>query len=210
MPQTPVIEAWLAVMEDVRAVGKGSFNEQQRFKFRGIDAVLNAVGPALRKHGVVVTPQLIEQQYEQVTVGSKATLMGHARVIVRYTAHCDGDSLVIAEVPGEAMDVGDKGLSKAMSVAYRTALIQSLTLPTDEPDPDSETYERAQQPATPQQIAELNRLLNEAGDLATLREAGLAVAKSSATPEQRTLLRDLYEKREAILREQDAIYPEPG
>jgi hypothetical protein len=41
------------------------------------------------------------------------------------------------------MDSGDKATAKAMSVAYRTALLQVLCLPTDEPDPDSHTYERA-------------------------------------------------------------------
>jgi hypothetical protein len=43
---------------------------------------------------------------------------------------------------GEASDAGDKSTPKAMSVAYRTFLLQSLCLPTDEPDPDSETHDR--------------------------------------------------------------------
>ena len=41
------------------------------------------------------------------------------------------------------MDVGDKGTPKAMSVAYRIVLLQMLCIPTDEPDPDSQSYERA-------------------------------------------------------------------
>jgi hypothetical protein len=44
--------------------------------------------------------------------------------------------------PGEGFDFGDKATSKAMSVACRTALLQTLCLPTDEPDPDSEVYEQ--------------------------------------------------------------------
>ena len=43
-------------------------------------------------------------------------------------------------VIGEAGDSGDKATPKAMSVALRTALLQTLMLPTDEPDPDSFTY----------------------------------------------------------------------
>ena len=42
----------------------------------------------------------------------------------------------------ESWDTGDKAMPKAMSVAMRTALIQALALPTDEPDPDSFTYTR--------------------------------------------------------------------
>src|SRR5690606_34079164 len=47
---------------------------------------------------------------------------------------------------GEAMDSGDKATSKAMSVAFRTALIQALALPTDEPDPAESTYQRSDAP----------------------------------------------------------------
>ena len=45
-------------------------------------------------------------------------------------------------VAAEAWDSGDKAAPKAMSVAFRTALLQALALPTDDPDPDSQSYER--------------------------------------------------------------------
>jgi hypothetical protein len=48
---------------------------------------------------------------------------------------------------GEAFDMGDKATAKAMSVAYRTCLLQALTIPTDDPDPDESSYEQA--PAAP-------------------------------------------------------------
>jgi hypothetical protein len=41
------------------------------------------------------------------------------------------------------MDSGDKAAPKAMSVAYRIALLQALNLPTDDADPDSQSYERS-------------------------------------------------------------------
>ncbi len=41
------------------------------------------------------------------------------------------------------MDSGDKATAKAMSVAYRIALIQALNAPTGDPDPDTQTYERS-------------------------------------------------------------------
>ena len=52
----------------------------------------------------------------------------------------DGDAIV-GTVAAEAMDSGDKATAKAMSVALRTFLLQVLALPTDEPDPDSFSYE---------------------------------------------------------------------
>jgi hypothetical protein len=53
---TTAVQAVAAVMADVSSVAKRDLNAQQGFNFRGIDAVVNAVGPALRKHGVVVVP----------------------------------------------------------------------------------------------------------------------------------------------------------
>ena len=129
------------VMRSVDHVGKGDFNSHQKFNFRGIDGVLNAVGPALREHNVVVYPRLHDVTYEEVkTSGGKASTA--CRVVVDYIfASVDG-STVETRVAAESWDTGDKAMPKAMSVAMRTALIQALALPTDEPDPDSFTYTR--------------------------------------------------------------------
>jgi hypothetical protein len=75
--------------------------------------------------------------------------MGHARVQVDYVIHGPAGDSLPASAPGEAMDSGDKATAKAMSVAFRTLLIQALALPTGEPDPDSHTYERAPAPPAP-------------------------------------------------------------
>ena len=143
-PAAPAIYGQLAaVMADCTHVLKKDRNEHQRFLFRGIDAVVNAVGPVLRKHAVIVLPQVRECTYETVatTTGKPSTA---CRVLVDYSfvSGMDGSS-VTATVAAEAWDAGDKATPKAMSVAMRTALLQALALPTDEPDPDSHTYERA-------------------------------------------------------------------
>ena len=139
--QLTVHQALSKVMGDVQAVRKDSKNQAQKFLFRGIDAVLNAVGPALRKHGVTILPEDVEVHRSNGTTASgKQT----AEVVVKVTYRVygpAGDS-IHGKVAAEAMDFGDKAIAKAMSVAYRTFLLQALTIPTDEPDPDSESYER--------------------------------------------------------------------
>ena len=131
------------VMKEVSAIGKTEKNAQQGFHFRGIDEVLNAVGPAFRKHGIVAVPHVNEYQYETVAVGRNQTQMAHVQVEVHYTFYAADGSNLHAGVVAEAMDSGDKAMAKAMSVAYRTALLQVLCIPTDEPDPDSFSYERS-------------------------------------------------------------------
>jgi hypothetical protein len=156
----PEILAQVALQ--VGAVRKAETNAAQGFKFRGIDAVVNAAGPALHKAGVIVYPELQNVEYSifETRNGGRAT---SCRVIVSYNfAHLD--ERIKVTVAAESMDSGDKSTAKAMSVAFRTALLQALTLPTDDPDPDSETYEIAAEtkpaadpwttPAAPAQVTD--------------------------------------------------------
>lgn len=168
----PIHEALAAVMADVRAVPKADRNQQQGFNFRGIDAVLYAVGPALRTHGVIVAPTAVTYTHGTVEVGKNRTPMGHMLVTVtyRFTGPA-GDSFDV-QVIGEAMDSGDKAAAKAMSVAYRTALIQALCLPTDEPDPDHDSYERsarAREELPVRAASQVAAKAKTAGDLAAVR-----------------------------------------
>lgn len=151
--QATIHSRLLAVMADVGAVRKSDRNSSQNFNFRGIDAVVNAVYPAFIKHGVFVTPCVIESTYEQVAIGRQATLMGHVRVKVQFTFHAEDTSSVQSTVVAEAMDAGDKAHAKAMSVALRTALLQTLCLPTDEPDPDADSYERTSHESAPRVVS---------------------------------------------------------
>lgn len=141
---TTIVQLLNSVMADVGAVKKRDRNDTgSGFNFRGIDAVTNAVYPALVKHGVVVAPEVVMYEYGTVVVGRNRTEMGHVRLTVKFTWHGpDGDSITTVAA-GEAFDSGDKATAKAHSVAFRTALLQTLCLPTDEPDPDSQSYERA-------------------------------------------------------------------
>lgn len=138
-----VYEAWNAVMQHVQQVGKTDYNEAQKFSFRGVDAVVNAVGPALREHGVIVAPdEIIESTATEYTTGRYDTRMVNRVVRVRWSVIGPAGDSFTGESVGEAADAGDKAMSKAQSVAYRVFLLQALCIPTGDPDPDSESHER--------------------------------------------------------------------
>jgi hypothetical protein len=139
----PIAQALSEIMKAVGGIAKKDKNTAQGFNFRGIDSVVNAVSPALQKFGVVVIPSVEEYEYQTVEIGRNRTAMGHVRVKVSYTFIGANGDCIKATVVGEAMDSGDKATAKAMSVAFRTALLQSLSLPTDEVDPDAHSYERS-------------------------------------------------------------------
>jgi len=170
-----IAQALNEVMKEVGAVKKNDRNASQGFNFRGIDAVVNAVSPALQKHGVIVVPSVEDYEYHSVEIGKNRTVMGHVKVKVTYTFIGAGGDAIKATVVGEAMDSGDKATAKAMSVAFRTALLQTLSLPTDEPDPDSQSYERSEKVVVDTKA--LAKAISESSDLETLAKLGAYITK---------------------------------
>lgn len=133
-------EVVLSVMNDVQGLAKKDKNQAQGFSFRGIDSVMNAVGPALRKAGGFVVPAVQSVRHETI-VTTKGSQMNAAYVEVSFSVYGSDGEPISGLVAAEAFDSGDKATAKAMSVAMRTFLLQLLCLPTDEPDPDSFSYE---------------------------------------------------------------------
>jgi hypothetical protein len=178
MPETkalPIAQALNEIMKAVGAIAKTDRNNAQGFNFRGIDSVVNAVSPQLQKFGVVVVPTVEEYDYASVEIGKNRTVMGHVKVKVTYTFIGANGDAIKATVVGEAMDSGDKATAKAMSVAFRTALLQSLSLPTDDIDPDAQSYERSEKVVVDTKA--LATAIASASDLDALAKLGAYITK---------------------------------
>jgi len=122
--------------KEIGAVGKWGQNQHQRYNFRGIEHVINAVHPVFSRLGIVIKVKVLDWQYEVATT-SKGAGQIRVRLLVEY-AFIDGESgdELSVTVPAEAFDASDKATSKAISVALRTALTQVLYIPTMEVDRD--------------------------------------------------------------------------
>lgn len=124
------------VMKDVGAIGKDQKNTQQGFKFRGIDQFVNALYPALTKHGVFMSPRATSFTHElkDVVRGSgKSGVDKHVSIMMEYDFYAeDGSKVTIGPVPAEGLDSGDKATNKALSAALKYALIQTFSIPTED------------------------------------------------------------------------------
>lgn len=138
-----VQEALIDVRKALGAVGKGDYNANGKYNFRGIDAIVNATAGPLLEAGVSIVPAEVKS-IEQVDVksGSKRTDMQASRIVIRFRVYGPAGDWFDVEGAGEAYDSGDKATPKASTVAWRTVLLQLLHIPTDDPDPDSMTYDR--------------------------------------------------------------------
>ena len=136
-----IYETISAVMAEIGAIGKDSKNDQQHFMYRGIDAVMNAINPALIKYHLFVVPEVIEQTREERQARNGGNLI-YSVCKIKYTFYAEDGSSISAVVVGEGMDSGDKATNKAMSVAFKYACFQVFCIPTEEMvDPDAECHE---------------------------------------------------------------------
>lgn len=137
-----IYEAICGVMEDIGAVGKNDINKTQGFKYRGIDAVMNALSPAMIKHKVFCVPELLEQTREE-RQSAKGNMLIYSICRIRYRFFTTDGSFVDAITVGEGMDSGDKATNKAMAIAFKYACFQTFCIPTEElmDDPDGESPE---------------------------------------------------------------------
>lgn len=136
-----IYEAISNVMKDVGIVGKNDSNDFDHYKYRGIDAVMNALNPAMIKNKVFVAPNVIDAKREE-RAGKNGTVMMYSVLTVEYTFYTDDGSSVKATVIGEAMDRSDKSTNKAMSAAFKYACFEVFCIPTEEmEDADKESPE---------------------------------------------------------------------
>jgi len=132
------------VLKEVGSIGKGRRNEQQGYKFRGIDDVYEAVHPLFAKHGIFTVPRVLSEDTSERTTAS-GTVLRFVKLTMAYDFFAPDGSRVTAEMIGEAMDAGDKASNKAMSAAQKYALIQTFCIPTGTtPDADYQTHEELQ------------------------------------------------------------------
>jgi hypothetical protein len=128
-------------------IGKDSENKFDNYKFRGIDAVYNALSPLLAKHGLCILPRMLTRTCEERT-SQKGGALFYVTVEAEFDFVCaeDGTKHTIRTF-GEAMDRGDKATNKAMSAAYKYAAFQAFAIPTEgDNDADASTHEVQSKP----------------------------------------------------------------
>ena len=134
-------------MKKVRAIGKDStatnMAGKQMYKFRGIDAVYNALNPVMSDLGLFVVPEVLDQTREERKTTNGGTLI-YSILKIKFTMYAPDGSNVSGVLIGEGMDSGDKASNKAMSIAMKYFAFQTFMIPTEElrdMDPDATVHE---------------------------------------------------------------------
>lgn len=140
--ENPMIYAkMISILKEAKAISKTEKNQQQGFKFRGIDNVMNDLHDIFSKNEVFILQEVLSFTTEnRITKSGGTNTFTRATIKFKYTT-IDGSFVETTNV-GEAMDSGDKGMNKAMSIALKYSLLQMFLIPTEEQkDPEAETPE---------------------------------------------------------------------
>ena len=129
--QITVHEAINRVVQDVGGVGRDGYNEHQKFSFRSIEGTVNAIRPSLLQHGLTIIPVYKSLDHTDYTrddgkVVHRAVLEGNFQI-----TGPGGDETFVTTI-GEATDMEGRATNKAMSAAFKYALLQTFQIGSGE------------------------------------------------------------------------------
>jgi hypothetical protein len=130
-------DAKLAAMRDIATTGIAKLrkNKDQGYSFRGIEDAMNEMSPVLIRAGITVTPSYSELSITP-SESKSGTKLRFATIKGSFKFEAGDGSAMVTECYGEGMDSSDKAVSKAQSVAYRTALFETFVVPLMAVDPE--------------------------------------------------------------------------
>lgn len=126
-----------AVMSELDYIEKGALKVNGQYRFVSHDQVTAKVHPLLVKHGIVVLPSIHEIKQENNRTEVKMNIL--------FLNIDNPEECFSVQYFGYGIDNGDKGPGKAISYAYKYALLKTFCLETgDDPDNDANaSYEPA-------------------------------------------------------------------
>jgi len=121
-------------------IPKAHTNVRDQYQYRSIDDVLNRLAPLLAKHRLCVLPRVLKRHAED-RAGDQDSLLVSVRLLVSFDLVSSRDgSCHTVQSWGEALDTGDKGTAKAMSAAYKSAMLEVFCVPVASDDADASSH----------------------------------------------------------------------
>lgn len=160
-----VLTAINAVMAalSLSGISKDRKNEQQGYKFRGIDEVYNTASSLFSEQKLLVLPRyanrvLMQRETKKGDPLFSVTVEGFFKLV----SAVDGSEVDAGPFFGEAMDTADKATNKAMSAAQKYFVLQTFLVPTKgDNDADATTHEVNPRTVNAEELAAIRKELVE-------------------------------------------------
>lgn len=138
-PSKDIHQALARVQSQISHIGKGGRStEGGSYSFRRIDDVIKGLHPILAREQVLIVPTSQELLSFDDEVNGRKPQWSRMVLLVTYRATHSSGTWVEFQGLGVGLDNGDKGPGKALSYAYKAAVSQLFSIPTDDPAMDNE------------------------------------------------------------------------
>jgi hypothetical protein len=130
-------------MTDLPAIGKDN-NSNQGYQYRGIEQITAHAQPLFAKYGIVFVPKVIDRTCKEFEINKRPWT--EEQLTVTYDVYGPGgveDKIVVGPVYGLGRDNSDKGANKALTQAYKYALLQTLCISDAKDDGDQDVAHQA-------------------------------------------------------------------
>ena len=118
-PLKNLTEAVIEVMGEMESLPKDGVNSFQNYNYTTEAMVANTIRPLLVKNGLAMIPHNISVTDSQPTGKFNKSIISATYLLL----HKSGESVTVT-VPGEGMDSLDKSTTKALTAAFKYALLQ--------------------------------------------------------------------------------------
>ena len=137
-----VVQAIAKIMAEIPAIGKDGKADpaQGGYRYRGIEQITAAAQSLMARHGVIFAPEVTQSEVVDITVNNKPWT--DTRLWVKYRIYGpDGSHIAVGPLMAIGRDNSDKGANKAITQAYKQALLQVFCVSDGKDDTDGSTHE---------------------------------------------------------------------
>jgi hypothetical protein len=183
-----------------RGIAKAHVNQVDDYKYRSIEDVLERLAPLLAEKRLCVLPRVLERTMTE-RKDEAAHLLIHVAVRMRFKlVSVDDGSSHNVEAYGEALDPSDKATAKAMTAAYKSAMVQTFCIPVaGSEDADRTSPKVASRTHNPEPVQGWQQWARDIEDIVSLCESESAIAL--VQERNRELLKGLSRERQDLYRE---------
>jgi hypothetical protein len=184
-----------------QGIAKSHVNDVDDYRYRSIDDLLDRLAPLLARHRLCVLPRVKERSLVERQDDAQRSLFHVSLKAAFVLASVDDGSSHVVTAYGEALDASDKATAKAMSAAYKSAMIQTFCIPVAGSEDADRSSPRTSKTHRAEPIQGWQQWARDIEDIVSLCESEQAI--SLVQERNRDLLKGLS-------REQSDLYRQLG
>ena len=124
-------EAVCKIISELEPIQKNGVNEQKNYPFMKIDDLMNVLHGLFAKYHIFPIPEVISYETKE-SLTPNGLIQYTTRMTVKYHFTSQDGSEIVTTTCGEGTNLYDKSMNKAMTAAFKYALMQLFMIHTSE------------------------------------------------------------------------------